>query len=73
MVEDLTARSFCGKNKDAASQLKQKGNQCLLSGDCANALASYSQVRLYCFLCSEISLSLSIICNYELQTRIANE
>ncbi|KAJ0045828.1 hypothetical protein Pint_05245 [Pistacia integerrima] len=34
---------LCGKNLEGAFELKQKGNQCYLSGDFANALSSYTQ------------------------------
>lgn len=45
MVGHLTdcERSLCGKNKDAALELKQKGNNCFLNGDYTTALTCYSQ------------------------------
>ncbi|XP_035548434.1 uncharacterized protein LOC109000918 isoform X10 [Juglans regia] len=45
MVRDLTdpERAFCGKNKDAALELKQKGNQCFLNEDYGSALTCYSE------------------------------
>ena len=41
---------LCGKNKDAALDLKQKGNQCYSSGDHSEALRCYSQVFFFSFL-----------------------
>ncbi|KAK9282913.1 hypothetical protein L1049_011138 [Liquidambar formosana] len=35
--------TLCGKNKDAALDSKQKGNECFLSGDYMKALSFYSQ------------------------------
>ncbi|XP_041008260.1 uncharacterized protein LOC121252549 isoform X11 [Juglans microcarpa x Juglans regia] len=45
MVRDLTdpERALCGKNKDAALELKQKGNQCFLNEDYGSALTCYSE------------------------------
>ncbi|XP_062154808.1 uncharacterized protein LOC133862909 isoform X1 [Alnus glutinosa] len=45
MVKDLTDRErvLCGKNKDAAMELKQKGNHCFFIGDYTTALTCYSQ------------------------------
>lgn len=49
MVRDLTdpERALCGKNKDAALELKQKGNRCFLNEDYASALTCYSEVSTY--------------------------
>lgn len=48
MVEDLAdpAKALCGKNKDAALQLKHQGNRGLFTGDFPGALASYTQVTM---------------------------
>ncbi|XP_044461644.1 SET and MYND domain-containing protein 4 isoform X4 [Mangifera indica] len=45
VVRDLVdpGSRLCGKNSDAAIELKLKGNQCYLSGDYAKALSFYTQ------------------------------
>ncbi|KAE8706464.1 hypothetical protein F3Y22_tig00110393pilonHSYRG00236 [Hibiscus syriacus] len=48
LISDLAAQpsaqaGLCAKNKDAALELKQKGNQCYSSGDHSQALSCYSQ------------------------------
>ncbi|WCJ34891.1 Tetratricopeptide repeat (TPR)-like superfamily protein [Euphorbia peplus] len=45
MIKDLTdpEAALCGKNKNAAMELKQKANKCYSSGDYDTALACYSQ------------------------------
>ncbi|KAJ0102835.1 hypothetical protein Patl1_05341 [Pistacia atlantica] len=45
IVRDLAdpESRLCGKNSEGAFELKQKGNQCYLSRDFANALSCYTQ------------------------------
>ncbi|CAK7343412.1 unnamed protein product [Dovyalis caffra] len=45
MIDDLADpnNGLCGKNKDGALELKQKGNRSYLTADYNSALASYSQ------------------------------
>ena len=65
MVRDLTdqERALCGKNKDAALELKQKGNHCFINADYTTALTCYSQVSLsiFLFLCLYLFCGLSSV------------
>ncbi|KAL9427173.1 hypothetical protein AB3S75_033878 [Citrus x aurantiifolia] len=48
IVRDLAGQEsgLCAKNIDSALELKQKGNQYYLSGDCIHALSCYTKALL---------------------------